>query len=105
MGNLIVAYPDGSLQDAVIRMLENDVGRLLVVDKSNPGRLAGDLGRAEALNARKLRIRDESHREQGWLHAFRLVASRTQHLECVNSSDSSSYSLSPSLEGDTDKHD
>ncbi|GMW02206.1 MAG: chloride channel protein [Candidatus Hydrogenedentota bacterium] len=68
--DLIVTNPQEPLHDAVSRMLENDVGRILVVDDSNPARLLGYLGRAEVLNARRIRLQDEKQREAGWISRF-----------------------------------
>jgi len=82
--DLIISHPREPLHDAVIRMLENDVGRVLVVDESDFGQLVGYLGRAEVLNARRSRIRDESHREPGWLHVFGSTASRKQRVGSGN---------------------
>jgi H+/Cl- antiporter ClcA len=44
--NLIVAYPDELLRDAVTRMLGSDIGRLPIVDREDRHRLVGYLGRA-----------------------------------------------------------
>lgn len=67
---LIVTTRNEPLHDAINRMLENDVGRLLVVDESDSTRLVGYLGRAEVLNARKFRIREEKHQEAGWISSI-----------------------------------
>jgi chloride channel protein, CIC family len=64
---LIVAYPDEILQEAVTKMLRADIGRLPVVDRGDPRRLVGYLGRAGVMAAR-LKLHDEEFvREQGWL--------------------------------------
>ncbi len=49
---LIVAYPDEALHDAIARMLEHDIGRLPVVKRGEPGQVIGYLGRASILAAR-----------------------------------------------------
>jgi hypothetical protein len=49
-------------------MLTKNVGRLLVVDRDNPTRLVGYLGRATILTARLRRLEEEHVREPGWLH-------------------------------------
>jgi CBS domain-containing protein len=65
--NLIVTYPDESVSEAAAKLLRFDVGRLPVVDRSNPRKLVGYLGRASILAARTRRMHDEDVREQGWL--------------------------------------
>ena len=62
--DLAVAYPDETLFDAVSRMLKQDVGRLLVVEKENPSKLVGYLGRAHILSSRLKQIEDESVYEE-----------------------------------------
>ena len=62
----IVAYADESLYDAATRMLQRNIGRLPVVERLEPTRLVGYLGRSGILSAR-LRVLEEEHiREQGW---------------------------------------
>ncbi len=61
---LIVAYPDESVRQAVVKMLEHDVGRLPVVSRENPQRLVGYLARSGVLQARVRRFRDEHVREK-----------------------------------------
>jgi H+/Cl- antiporter ClcA/CBS domain-containing protein len=67
--NLIIAYPDEILGDAVTRMVRNDIGRLPVVERHNPRVLIGYLGRASVMTARLRRIEEEHDREVGWLQA------------------------------------
>jgi len=57
---LVVTYPDEPLQAALSKMLRNDIGRLPVVERENPTRLVGYLGRAAILSAR-LRLHEEEH--------------------------------------------
>jgi CBS domain-containing protein len=64
---LTVAYPDESLYDAVEKMLHRGVGRLPVVERDDPTRLVGYLGRTGVLSARLRRIEAERVREPGWL--------------------------------------
>ncbi|MDB5034152.1 MAG: Cl-channel, voltage gated [Chlorobi bacterium] len=64
---LIVAYADEILHDAVLRMMQNDVGRLPVVDRADPTRLIGYLGRSAVMKARLNRHHEENTREPGWL--------------------------------------
>jgi len=65
--NLVVAYPDEILHEAVTKMLRNEIGRLPVVERRNPKRLVGYLGRAGVMAAR-IRLHEEEHvRESGLL--------------------------------------
>jgi CIC family chloride channel protein len=63
--DLIVTYPDEILQEAVIKMLRRDIGRLPVVDRQDPRRLVGYLGRAGVMAARLKQHEEEFVREQG----------------------------------------
>ena len=67
--NLILAYPDEILGEAIARMVRNDIGRLPVVERHNPGKLIGYLGRASVMTARLRRLEEEHDREVGWLQA------------------------------------
>jgi H+/Cl- antiporter ClcA/CBS domain-containing protein len=58
--DLAVTHPDEPLQAALDRMLRDDIGRLPVVDGSNPKRVVGYLGRAAILSAR-LRLHEEEN--------------------------------------------
>jgi H+/Cl- antiporter ClcA/CBS domain-containing protein len=62
---LVVAYPDEILQEAVTKMLRNDIGRLPVVSREDPRKLLGYLGRAAVMAARLRRLEEEQVREQG----------------------------------------
>jgi H+/Cl- antiporter ClcA len=64
--NLIVAYPDEPLKEAVARMLRNEVGRLPVVSRDDPHRLLGYLGRTGLLEARLSKMQEEELRERRW---------------------------------------
>jgi CIC family chloride channel protein len=63
----IVAYPDELMHDAVLKMLHHAIGRLPVVDRRNPNKLVGYLGRAAVMEARVFRMHEERVREPGWL--------------------------------------
>jgi len=63
----VVAYPDELAYDALLRMLDRDVGRLPVVEREDPTRLVGYLNRASFLDAWRHRIDEEFAREPGWL--------------------------------------
>jgi H+/Cl- antiporter ClcA/CBS domain-containing protein len=62
---LVIAYPDEILQEAVTKMLRNDIGRLPVVSREDPRKLLGYLGRAAVMAARLRRLEEEQVREQG----------------------------------------
>jgi len=68
--NLIVAYPDEILHDAVTKMVRNDIGRLPVVSRNNPHHVLGYLGRAAVMTARLRRVEEEHDRERGWLQGL-----------------------------------
>lgn len=65
----VVTYPDELLQHAITKMLNKDVGRLPVVDRENPRRILGYLGRANIMAARAKNIEEESVRARGWINA------------------------------------
>jgi hypothetical protein len=46
-------------------MLENDIGRLPVVDRAEPTKLVGYLGRSGILSARHRLMEEENVRERG----------------------------------------
>ncbi len=62
----IVTYPDELLDQAMDQMLAHDIGRLPVVDRDDPGRLVGFLGRTEVLSAWRHVAREDRVRESGW---------------------------------------
>ncbi len=64
--DLLCAYPDEALHDAIERMHAHDVGRLPVVSRANPRELLGYLGRAAVLSARRLRWQENNQTEPGW---------------------------------------
>jgi H+/Cl- antiporter ClcA/CBS domain-containing protein len=63
--DLITAYPDEILHDAVTKMLRNDIGRLPVVSREDHHRLVGYLGRANLMEARLRQLDEEHVRERG----------------------------------------
>ena len=63
--DLAVTYPDETLQDAIGTMLKRGIGRLPVVDRADPGRVVGYLGRADILAARTRLHEEEELREKG----------------------------------------
>jgi CBS-domain-containing membrane protein len=68
--NVIVTYPDEVLSEATARMLRNNVGRLPVVERSDPRRIVGYLGRHGIMAARHRRLQEEYVREPGWIRRF-----------------------------------
>jgi H+/Cl- antiporter ClcA len=61
-GKLIVAHPDETLREALVKMLQHNIGRLPVVHRADLARAIGYLGRAEILCAQSLEVR-----EPGWI--------------------------------------
>lgn len=65
--DLVVTYPDESLHEAAAKMLRKNIGRLPVVDREQPQRVLGYLGRSGIMAARLRRLDEEHVREPGWL--------------------------------------
>lgn len=65
--NVVVTHPDELLSDASAKMLRNDIGRLPVVERSDPLHVVGYLGRPGVLAARMRRLDEEHVREPGWI--------------------------------------
>ncbi|MGH7531534.1 MAG: chloride channel protein [Gemmatimonadales bacterium] len=63
----IVAYGDELLEEATARMIAHDIGRLPVVDRADPTRVIGLLGRAGVMAVWLRASREEVAREAGWL--------------------------------------
>jgi CBS domain-containing protein len=63
--DLVVAFPEEPLHTALTKMLDRDVGRLPVVERNDPTRIIGYLGRAAILSARRRIHEEESVRQQG----------------------------------------
>ena len=72
--NVIVTYPDELLHEASAKMLRQNIGRLPVVDRNDPGRVVGYLGRPGIMAARLRRLEEEHVREPGWIAGRRKVA-------------------------------
>jgi hypothetical protein len=51
-------------------MLRNNIGRLPVVDRKDPARVVGYLGRPGIMAARLRRLDEEHVREPGWIKKF-----------------------------------
>ena len=58
--DLVVAFPDEPLHVALTKMLSRGVGRLPVVERNNPTRVVGYLGRAAILSAR-MKVHEEEN--------------------------------------------
>jgi CIC family chloride channel protein len=69
--DLIVTYPDESLHQAAAKMLRNNIGRLPVLDRNQPQRVIGYLGRSGIMAARLRRLDEEHVREPGWVRAWK----------------------------------
>jgi CIC family chloride channel protein len=67
---VVVTYPDEMLHDASSKMLRNDIGRLAVVDRKDPRKVVGYLGRPGIMAARLRRLHEEHVREPGWIKRF-----------------------------------
>ncbi|MGH7605709.1 MAG: chloride channel protein, partial [Gemmatimonadales bacterium] len=73
---LVVAYADELLEEATAKMIAHDIGRLPVVDRADPTRLLGLLGRAGVMSV-WLHATREDQRDAGWLTArLRVLRSR-----------------------------
>ncbi len=64
--DLVVAYPDETMREAVAKMHRNNIGRLPVVSRADPHRLLGYLGRSGVMAARMRTVEEESTRERSW---------------------------------------
>ena len=67
----IVAYPDELAHDAMVRMLQHDIGRLPIVSRENPQQLLGYFNRACLLGAWARQMEEEGIREHGWIRKWR----------------------------------
>ena len=72
--NLVVTYPDETLNDAAEKLLRYNIGRLPVVDREDNRKVVGYLGRPQVLAARLRRLDEEHVREPGWFKGFRRSA-------------------------------
>ncbi len=68
--DVVVTYPDEMLHDASSKMLRNNIGRLPVVDRNDPRKVVGYLGRPGIMAARLRRLDEEHVREPGWIKGF-----------------------------------
>jgi CBS domain-containing protein len=61
----IVAYPDELAHDAMVRMLQHDIGRLPIVSRENPQQMLGYFNRASLLGAWTRQIEAQSAPQSG----------------------------------------
>jgi CBS domain-containing protein len=54
--DLIVTSPDEPLRDAVVKMLQNNIGTLIVVSRLDERQFLGYLGRSRVMSARLLQL-------------------------------------------------
>jgi CBS domain-containing protein len=73
---LTVTFPDETLHNAIATMLKNDIGRLPVVERSNPRKVLGYLGRASIMNARQRYHVEEEERARGFAKDTDQIANR-----------------------------
>jgi CIC family chloride channel protein len=64
--DVVVAYPDDTVRDALARMLQNEIGRLPVIDPKHPQKLVGYLSRASVMEAHFKTHHEENVVEPGW---------------------------------------
>lgn len=64
--NVLVAYPDDIVRDAVNKMLRHNIGRLPVVTREDQTHIIGYLGRPNVFMAWMKRLKEEGKRESGW---------------------------------------
>src|SRR5437773_2582023 len=74
---LVVTHTDELLEEATAKMIAHDIGRLPVVDRDDPSRLVGLLGRAGVMAVWLHATREEQARDSGWLTG-RLKALRSR---------------------------
>jgi chloride channel protein, CIC family len=67
----IVAYADEFVHDAMLRMLENNIGRLPVVTREDPQKMVGYFNRVSVLDAWTRHGEEEGLREHGWIRKWK----------------------------------
>jgi H+/Cl- antiporter ClcA/CBS domain-containing protein len=68
----VVTYPDEVLYDAAAGMLRADIGRMPVVDREDPTKPVGYIGRSSIMSARLRRLEEEYVRDPGWMRRRRV---------------------------------
>lgn len=69
--DVVVTYPDEMLHEASAKMLRHKIGRLPVVERGNPRKVVGYIGRQGIMEARVRRLEEEHVRETGWMQRWR----------------------------------
>jgi CBS domain-containing protein len=64
--DLVVAHPDETVREAVVKLLRRGVGRLPVVSRDDPRQLVGYVGRANVMTAHWTWYRAEHTRDGRW---------------------------------------
>ena len=64
--SVVVAYPDDRVFDAMTKMLDNNIGRLPVVDRQDPQKMVGYINRSNVMGSWRGHLHEESVRERGW---------------------------------------
>jgi len=77
--SLVVAYPDERVFDAVTKMLENNIGRLPVVDRKDPQTMLGYINRANVMGSWRGHLHEESVRDHGWLQDLKSIPENRGH--------------------------
>ncbi len=65
--DLVVAYPDETVREAVTKLLRRGIGRLPVVSRDDPTKLVGYIGRTHIMSARMKYFRSEYARDRGFV--------------------------------------
>jgi len=73
---VVVTYEDELLAEAAAKMLRHNIGRLPVVDRGDPRRIVGYLGRPGIMAARLRRWEEESVREPGWIQKLGRISTK-----------------------------
>ncbi len=71
--SLVVAYPDERVFDAVAKMLDNNIGRLPVVDRKDSKKMVGYINRANVMGSWRGHLHEESVRDYGWLQSLKSI--------------------------------
>jgi len=72
--NVVVTYADELLHEASAKMLRGNIGRLPVVERGDPQKVIGYLGRPGIMAARLRRLDEEHVLEPGWIKRRRKQA-------------------------------
>jgi CBS domain-containing protein len=102
--SLVVAHADERVFDAVTKMLDNNIGRLPVVDRNDPRKMVGYINRANVMGSWRGHLHAESVREHGWLKNLRSISDYKSNggvtIGRVQSLTDEQLSLIPNTDGD-----